>query len=138
MLKAIFMYFVLMNILFVFFLLNGLHALYVDPSYLERIFGMILSSASKNVFIIWFILYAQNKIVPNFGTWVKGVFILKLLNNLLVSYSLINLDFSLFQTTQFDKFIILSSFVFSSVGFLLSEYLHILSTHYSLKQIHHD
>ena len=42
------------------------------------------------------------------------------LNNQLAPFSLINLDFSLLQTTHFDKSIYFSLFVFATPGFLLS------------------
>ena len=57
---------------------------------------------------------------PNKGNWLKGVFIPKLLNNLLVSCSLINFDVLLTQTAHFDKSIILPFFFLTTFGFLIS------------------
>ena len=50
------------------------------------------------------------------GTFIPA----KLLNNQLASCSLINLDFLLPQTAQFDESIILPFFIFLTFGFLLS------------------
>ena len=50
----------------------------------------------------------------------KGVFILKLLNNQLVSSSLINFDCLLCHTSHFVKNIILPFLVLTTFGFLLS------------------
>ena len=80
---------------------------------------------------------------PTKGSLLKGVFIPKLLNNLLASCSLINLDSLLSHTAHFDKSIILFFFVLTTFGFLLSvffllSYCHILFAHYLLNQIHQD
>ena len=50
----------------------------------------------------------------------KGAFILKLLNNPVASWSLINLYFLLTYTAHFDKSIILLFFVYATFGFLIS------------------
>ena len=47
-------------------------------------------------------------------------FIVKVLNNQLVSFSLISFDFLLSHTSHFDKSNILLFFVFTNVGLLLS------------------
>ena len=60
-----------------------------------------------------------------------GIFHPKLLNNLLASSSLINIDFLLPQTALFDKSIILPLFVITSFGFSLSVFFYTLN-----KQIH--
>ena len=95
---------------FSLFFMNIPQALYVNPSYLSFgclsspcILGMNLSPANKNLFIILFILYSQNKIESNIGIWLKDVFILVPLNNPLASCSLINFYFLLPQTAQFDR-----------------------------------
>ena len=49
-------------------LVNGPHAHYESRGYLKCISGMNVSTASKILFIISFILYPQNKTEPNMGT----------------------------------------------------------------------
>ena len=70
-----------------------------------------LPPANLNLFVILFILYLQNKIGSNLGTSLKGAF---------TSCSLINLDFLLLETAQFEESIILPFFVPSALGSLLS------------------
>ena len=50
----------------------------------------------------------------------KGAFILKLLNNPLASYCLINFDFVLSHTAHFDRSIIPPFLFVATFGFLLS------------------
>ena len=54
--------------------------------------GMNLLPANNNLFTISFILYLSNKMFPNNGILLKGVFNSKLVNNSLTSCFLINLD----------------------------------------------
>ena len=105
MLKTSFILFVLINISWIsylnfcilsLFFVNGPQALYVNPDCLKCISGMY------SMYLL------------------KGVFIPKLLNNLLASCSLINFDFLLSHTADFDKSIILLFFVLKTFGFLLS------------------
>ena len=49
----------------------------------------------------------------------KGFFILKLINNPLAFYFLIDLDLLLLEISHFDKGIILPFFVSTALGFLL-------------------
>ena len=67
-----------------------------------------------------FYVYILNKRGPNKGILLKGVFIPKLLNNLLTSCSLINFNFLLSHTLHFDKSIILPFLVYATFEFLLS------------------
>ena len=48
---------------------------------LKWIYCMNLSSANKNLFTVSFILYLQNKTLPNTGILLKGFFNSKLPNN---------------------------------------------------------
>ena len=84
----------------------GSHALYVNRGCLKCILGMNLPPANKNLFIILFILYPQNKIEPNMGTSLKGILNAKLLNNPLDSCSLIDPRFIQLPTGQFNITII--------------------------------
>ena len=85
---------------------------------------MILSPANKNILIILFIIYLRNDLLVNMGIWLTGVFIPRLLNNPLASFSLINLDFSkTLKTTHCDESIILPFFVFSTLRFYLPHFL---------------
>ena len=54
----------------------------------------------------------QNKISPNNGILLNGVFRPKLLNNPLATFSLINLDFLLLHIAHFDNSILLPLLVF--------------------------
>ena len=69
--------------------MNGPQALYVNPGCLKCISGINLSPANKNLFIISFTLYFENKRSCNKGIQLKGVLIPKLLNNPLTLYILI-------------------------------------------------
>ena len=91
----------------------GSHALYVNRDCLKCILGMNLPPTNKNLFIILFILYPQNKIEPNMGTSFKGILNAKLLNNPLDSCSLIDPRFIQLPTGQFNITIIFQ-FVFLS------------------------
>ena len=114
----------------VFFLccfVKDLQVLYVNPSYLKCISDINSSPANKNLFTTSFILYLvltcsylSNKRGATKSILLKGVFIPKLLNNPLVSCSLINFYFVLSHTAHFDKNIILSFFVLGTFGFLIS------------------
>ena len=79
--------------IFSLFLVNDPQALQGNPGCRKCILGIILSPANKKLFTISFILYLRNKVSPDRRILMKGVFNLKLLNNGLVSHSLINLDF---------------------------------------------
>ena len=59
----------------------------------------------------------------------KGVFIPKLLNNLQAFYFLINFDFFLADTLDFDKSIILPFFLLTDFGFLFSAFFLHLKQH---------
>ena len=92
-----------------FFFVNIPQALQISASYLSFgclsspcILGMNLSPADRNLFIILFILYSQNKTEPNMGILLKDAFVLEPLNNHLPSCSLTNFDFLLPQMAQFD------------------------------------
>ena len=65
------------------------------------------------------------------GLLLKGGFIPKLLNNPLVSCSLINFDFLLSLTAYFDKNI-LPVVVFNTFGFLLSVFLLPFKQYYNI------
>ena len=78
---------------------------------------MNLSPANKNVFPVLFILY---KLSHNHGVLLKDIFDPKLLNNLLVSCRLINLDFLLSYIANVDIAISFLLFVFEALGFLLA------------------
>ena len=54
--------------IFSLFLVNGSHALYVNPGCFKCISAMNLSPANKNFVIILLILYPQNEIVPSMRT----------------------------------------------------------------------
>ena len=72
------------------------------------------------MFSISFFLYHQNKILPYVEVLLKSAFEALLLNNPLAFFSLINLDFLLSHTTQFDKSIGFHFSVFTDFWFLLS------------------
>ena len=78
---------------------------------------MNLSPANKNVFPVLFILY---KLSHNHGVLLKDIFDPKLLNILLVSCRLINLDFLLSYIANVDIAISFLLFVFEALGFLLA------------------
>ena len=72
------------------------------------------------MFSISFFLYHQNKILPYMEVLLKSAFEALLLNNPLTFFPLINLDFLLSHTTQFDKSIGFRFLVFTDFWFLLS------------------
>ena len=80
---------------------------------------MNFSLVNKTLLVILFILYLQNKREPTKRTLLKVVFNPKLLNNPLVSRSLINLDFLVMHTAYFDKIISFPLFAFAIVRFLI-------------------
>ena len=94
--------------------MNGSQALCVNQGGFICNSGISLSPASKNLFIILFILYFKTKEGQTKEFNLKGVLIPKLLNYLLASRSLRNFDFLLLHTEQFDKSIILPFFVFAT------------------------
>ena len=59
----------------------------------------------------------KNKREPNKGIRLKGVLIHQVLNNVLASRSLVNFDFVLVRTADFDKSIILLFLVFTTFSF---------------------
>ena len=75
---------------------------------------MNLALAKKSMFTILFILVSLNIEIP-----LKGIFNPKFLNNLLASWCLKNLDFTLSHTAQFDKNVDFALFVCATLGFLL-------------------
>ena len=90
------------------FFLNGPQALYANLGCLKCISGINLSPTNKKLQTISFILYLLltcwiplNRRRPNKGILFNNVFIPKLLNNPLASYSLTNFDFLLSHTLHF-------------------------------------
>ena len=79
----------------------------------------------------------QNKISPNIGTLLNGILLLKLLNSLFVSRSLINLDFLLLHTAHFDNIVFLPLLVFETLGSMFSvSFLHFQQYDFLLQIAH--
>ena len=91
-------FFELFELLFMFFFINGLKALYTNTGCLKCISGMTLSLANNYCIHL---LYSRNEISLN-----NGVLDLNWTKNLLASLSLTNLDFLLFHTAHFNKSVI--------------------------------
>ena len=138
--------------MFLFFLINGLQALYINPGCLKCISSANVFPANKSLFTIPFILY-YSIILSNMGIPFKGddqseffTITLHILIKALIflylslfiytscifhsSKNLITLFYEKIKT--FDEQLKSYNFIF------LSSHNHFLLTHYLLKQIHHD
>ena len=89
--------------------MNGSQVLYVNPGYFKCIFGINVSPANKNIFIISFIL-------PSIGI------LPTIISSPFASCSLINFDFLLIHSSHSDKSIILPFLVLKTSGVLLSDF----------------
>ena len=123
---------------FFVFLFFILYVLYLNPGCLKCISCTNLSPENKNLITISLILYSWNKREINKGILLESVFIPKPLNNPLASCSLINLDFLLSQTANFDKGIILPVFcryIFLIFTFCISSALQTIRQHCFINRI---
>ena len=102
-------FFELFQLLFMFFFINGLKALYTNTGCLKCISDMTLSLANNYSIHL---LYSKNEISLN-----NGVLDFNWILNLLASLSSTNLDFLLFHTAHFNKSVIFALLVFEPLPF---------------------